>query len=443
MVSDAPEIRYARSGDIEIAYAVVGDGPSDIVFVSGFISHLDLMWEFHPFAARYKRLAEFGRLIQFDKRGTGLSDRTLGFGSVADRMDDIRAVMDAAGSERATLYAVSEGGPLALVFAATYPERVSKLVLYGTFAKMVRTPDYPIGFDASQVESIAAFFHDHWGSGNVMKMFFADAPDEATPLLARYERSACTPKMAHDITLKNFEIDVREILPAINVPTLVVHAAGDPLMPFEGGRYLAEHIPGARLLELEGNVHAPWDGDWLMHPDLRKFLGGDAPVPEPHHDRVLATVLFTDIVKSTERTAAVGDLRWKEILDDHDRVAKREMDRYRGRLIKTTGDGLLATFDGPARAISCAQGIHDAMRNVGVDIRAGVHTGEIELREGDITGLGVVIARRICDTASDGELLASRTVKDLVAGSGIAFVDRGEHQLKGVPDEWQLYSVQP
>ena len=443
MASGAPEVRYARSGDIEIAYSVVGDGPTDLVFVSGFISHLDLIWEFPPFASPFRRLAGIGRLILFDKRGTGLSERNLGFGSVADRMDDIRAVMDAAGSERAALYGVSEGGPLALVFAATYPDRVSKLVLYGTFASLVRTPDYPIGFESVDADAVAAMFRDYWGTGNVIRMFVSDAPDDALPFLARYERSACTPHMADEIIRKNLEIDVRDVLSAIAVPTLVVHAAKDPMIPVEGGRYLAENIAGARFLELEGNAHASWDGNWLMHPDLTKFLRGDgAPISEPDHDRVLATVLFTDIVKSTERTAAVGDQRWKEVLDDHDRVARREMDRFRGRLIKTTGDGLLATFDGPARAIGCAQGIHDAMRHFGVDIRAGVHTGEIELREGDITGLGVVIARRICDTASDGELLTSRTVKDLVAGSGIAFVDRGEHMLKGVPDEWRLYSVQ-
>jgi class 3 adenylate cyclase len=443
MGSETPEVRYARSGDIEIAYSVVGDGPMDLVFVSGFISHLDLIWEIPAFAARHRHLAEFGRLICFDKRGTGLSDRTLGFGSVADRMDDIRAVMDAAGSQRAALYAVSEGGPLALVFAATYPDRVSKLALYGTFARALRAPDYPIGFEPDAVESIASIFHDNWGTGKVMKMFWSDAPDDAIPLLARYERSACTPQMADEIVRKNLEIDVRDVLPAINVPTMVVHTARDPLIPVEGARYMAEHIAGARYLELEGDVHAPWDWEWQMHPDLRQFLRGDAAVSEPGHDRVLATVLFTDIVKSTERAAAMGDRRWKEILDDHDRIARREMGRYRGRLIKTTGDGLLATFDGPARAIGCAQGIYEAMRHVGVDIRAGVHTGEIELREDDITGLGVVIARRICDSASDGELLASRTVKDLVAGSGISFSDRGDHQLKGVPDDWRLYAVQP
>jgi len=439
-VTDISEVKYARSADgIDIAYQTVGSGPVDIVHVSGFISNLDMIWDIPPIAVRYQRFADMGRLIAFDKRGTGLSDRTLGFGSVADRMDDIRAVVDAAGVERAVIYAISEGGPLALLFAATYPDRVSKLVLYGTFARILSAPDYPEGRDPDETHALIDMVGDIWGTGQAMRMFIPDAPEEAAPALARYERTSCTPKMAVEILRKNVEMDVREILPTISVPTLVVHANGDPIVPIACGRYLAAHIPGARIVELEGVIHGTWNMAEQLTAEIPTFIVGDTR--EPDVDRLLATVLFTDIVSSTERAAVVGDQAWRRLLDDHDRVARQEMDRFRGRLVNTTGDGLLATFDGPARAIGCAQAIHNGVRPLGIDIRAGLHTGEIELRGNDITGMGVVIARRICDLAAQGELLASRTVKDLVTGSGIAFAERGAHQLKGVPDDWQLYAV--
>jgi len=435
------EVRYARSGDgIDIAYQIIGNGPTDFVFASGFISHLDLIWEVPPIAARYAKLAELGRGIVFDKRGTGLSDRTLGFGSVADRMDDIRAVMDAAGVQQAALFGVSEGGPLALTFAATYPDRVTKLALRGTFARVMWAPDYTIGADAEQTEELLQTVAKNWGTGRALRWIMSDAPDDAVAILARYERSACTPQMAEEILRRNSEIDVRDVLHAINVPTLVMHNTGDPVANVKWGRYLAEHIPGARYIEAESDVHASWTSPGDFPFELHEFLTGEAQSPDL--DRMLATVLFTDIVSSTERTAKLGDQAWREVLDNHDRVARSEVDRFRGRLVNTTGDGVLATFDGPARAIGCAQAIGKGVRQLGVAVRAGLHTGEIELRGKDITGLGVVISRRICDLAGEGELLTSRTVKELVTGSGFTFADRGSHALKGVPDDWQLFAVE-
>lgn len=437
-------VRYARSGDIDIAYEVIGEGQMDLVFVSGFISHLDLNWEF-PWFNRLFLMDGFARVVAFDKRGTGLSDRSLGFGSIAERTDDIRAVMDAAGIERAALWGVSEGGPLSLLFAATYPDRVSHLLIYGSGARFTWAPDYPIGFQPDQAELILEFMRENWGTGRVYGMFVQHPPDPelATRMLARFERNACTPQMVAEIMRSNGEIDIRSILPTISVPTLVLHNARDPLVSVQHGRYLAEHIPGARYIEGNGDFHGSWrEEDMLwVRTAIAEFLG--RPQNEPTTlNRVLATVLFTDIVHSTERTAALGDYEWRGVMDRHDRIARGEVERFRGRLVNTTGDGLLATFDSPARGLQCAEAIQKGIGSLGIDIRAGLHTGEVELRGSDITGLGVVIARRICDLAGDGELLTSRTVKDLVTGSGINFAGRGNHSLKGVPDEWQLYAVE-
>jgi pimeloyl-ACP methyl ester carboxylesterase len=433
------DIRYARcAGGIDIAYKVMGDGPIDIVFVPGFVSHLDLLDDVPFYCRPVDDMARFARVVMFDKRGTGLSDRSLGFGSLADRMDDIRAVMDAAGIERAALFGISEGGPLAILFAATYPDRVTKLCLYGTFARIAYDSDYQIGVSPEIVELALTGLVEGWGTGKGLSVVVQNIPPEAMPIIARYERNACTPKMVAEIMRANFAIDVRSVLPTITVPTLVLHTRGDPLVPVEAGRWLAEHIPSAEFVEYEGEFHGDWNTKGLF-PEAVSFLAGEAP--QSASDRMLATVLFTDIVSSTETDVRVGDRRWRELLDQHDNVAKRRIARHRGRLVKTTGDGLLATFDGPARAITCAQEIALGAKPLGLDIRAGLHTGEVELRGDDITGLGVVIARRVCDLAATDELLASRTVKDLVIGSGIAFVDRGLHTLKGVPDDWQLYAV--
>lgn len=432
------EIRYARSGDIDIAYRVTGEGPVDLVFVPGFVSHLDLIGDVPFYGRLADELATFSRLVMFDKRGTGLSDRSLGFGSTADRMDDIRAVADAAGLDRFALFGVSEGGPLAMLFAATYPDRVTKLAMFGTFARCLSAPDYPVGLPEELGEQLVTYMRDNWGSGKVLSLVIQNIPESAVPIVAHYERNACTPKMVEEIMRSNIAIDIREILPTISAPTLVIHNTGDPLVPVALGRYLAENIPNAIFMEQPLNYHGTWNYEG-MDPAFVEFITDEHPAPS--FDRMLATVLFTDIVSSTELDVKLGDRRWRDTLDRHDDLARTRIDRFHGRLVKTTGDGLLATFDGPARAIGCAQEIAKATRPLGLEIRAGVHTGEIELRGEDITGLGVVIARRVCDLASNGELLASRTVKDLVTGSGIAFTERGTHALKGVPDDWQLYAV--
>jgi class 3 adenylate cyclase len=433
------DIRYARcAGGIDIAYKVMGDGPIDVVFVPGFVSHLDLLDDVPFYCNPVDDMARFARVVMFDKRGTGLSDRSLGFGSLADRMDDIRAVMDAAGVERAALFGISEGGPLAILFAATYPDRVTKLCLYGTFARVAYDSDYQIGLPPEAREAGADYMSENWGTGKGLNMIVQNIPPEAMPIIARYERNATTPKMVAEIMRSNFAIDVRSVLPAITVPTLVLHALGDPLVPIAVGRWLAAHIPSAEFVEVHGAFHGDWNTKGLF-PEAASFLAGEAP--QSATDRMLATVLFTDIVSSTETDVRVGDHRWRELLDRHDDVAKRRIARHRGRLVKTTGDGVLATFDGPARAITCAQEIALGAKPLGLDIRAGLHTGEVELRGDDITGLGVVIARRVCDLAASDEVLASRTVRDLVIGSGITFADRGVHTLKGVPDDWQLYAV--
>jgi pimeloyl-ACP methyl ester carboxylesterase len=433
------DIRYARSvGDIDIAYKVLGDGPVDIVFVSGFVSHLDLLDDVPFYGRLADELARIGRVVLFDKRGTGLSDRSLGFGSIADRMDDIRAVMDAVGLERALLFGVSEGGPLSLLFAATYPERVTKLAVFGTFARALQDTDYPIGLVPEAADQIVEFMSTAWGTGNVIGMVVQNIPPDALPIVAKYERNACTPQMVKEIMRSNVSIDVREVLPAITVPTLVLHNTGDPLVPVELGRWLAEHIPNAQFIEQDVACHGDWNFGGI-DPAVGSFFTGETPALSI--DRLLSTVLFTDIVESTATDARMGDRRWRELLDRHDEISKARIARYQGRLVKTTGDGMLATFDGPARAISCAKDIVDATRPLGIALRAGLHTGEIELRGDDITGLGVVIARRVCDLAATDEVLASRTVKDLVTGSGITFADRGTHTLKGVPDDWQLYAV--
>lgn len=444
-MTNISEVRYARSRDgIDIAYQVVGDGPVDLVFVSGFVSHLDLNWE-HSFYNWPPHFDGVARVIMFDKRGTGLSDRSLGFGSLADRTDDLRAVIDATGSHRVAIWGVSEGGPMALLFAATYPERVSALIIGASMVCGPLAPDsafYPPSFDP---ERAIRWMERHWGTGAVMSLIVQHAPDPewAARTLARFERNACTPQMVGEIMRRNFEIDIRTLLSAVSVPTLILHNAHDPLVPVAHGRFFAERISGARYIEGDGDFHASWLPDemkWFTDA-VCEFLGG-AP-KRVDSDRILATVLFTDIVSSTEHDMKLGDRAWRTLLDDHDRVARAEIDRHNGRLIKTTGDGLLATFDGPARAIRCAQNLREAVARFGIGVRAGLHTGEIELRGDDVAGMGVVIARRVCDLANTGEVLTSRTVKDLVTGSGIDFFDRGPHALKGVPDDWELYAVAP
>ena len=442
---DVPETRYAKSGDVNIAYQVVGDGPFDLIHVPPFVSNLELQWE-DPAERRYfERLASFSRLIMFDKRGTGLSDR-VAIATLEERMDDLRAVMDAAGSQRAAVYGGSEGGALAILFAATYPERVSALVLYGAYPRMAWAPDYPDGVPDELWAQEMPNFEQSWGRvREAGLLLYTLAPDRAEDpgfrrAHARWERLSASPGAAVAVLKMIHEIDVRHLLPTIRVPTLVVYRTADAGHA-AGSRYLGAHIPGAKVVELEGNEYFPHLGDQdAILDEVEEFFTGVRPVHVP--DRALATVLFTDIVSSTQRAAALGDDEWTRMLDHHDALAAREVERHRGRRIKTTGDGMLATFDGPVRAVRCAQAICEGVRPLGIEVRAGLHTGEIELRDADIGGIAVHIGQRVSSLAGPGEVLVSSTVKDLVAGSGIAFADRGSHVLKGVPDEWRVFAAE-
>jgi pimeloyl-ACP methyl ester carboxylesterase len=441
---EIPEIRYARSvGDIDIAYSEFGrqDGPR-LVWVSGFISHLEMNWGAAPYSNLIGPLSEACRVIAFDKRGTGLSSRDLGFGSLADRADDIRAVMDACDWPNAHLFGMSEGGPLAVLFAATHPERVSSFSLYGTGARFSQAPDYPLGADPASGELFVAALEEKWGTGAAMGApFVAHAEEGPISEIARFERNACTPKMAGEIMRRNLEIDVRSLLPAVRVPTLVVHAVGDPLVPVELGRFLAERIDGARYVELPLAIHASThaeDYDQLLDAVIDHVHGKRERVAA---ERTLATVLFTDIIDSTQTASRVGDQQWRRLLDRHDTESRRCVDRFGGRFVKHTGDGMLATFDGPARGVQCAQLLSDTLAPLGLPIRAGLHTGEVEQRGDDVGGIAVHIGARVASLAGAGEVFVSRTVRDLVVGSDLHFEDRGTHELKGVPDSWQLYAA--
>jgi len=431
-----PDTRYARSGDLRIAYQVVGQGPIDLVFVPGFISNLDLAWEDPVLAEFLKRLAGFSRLILFDKRGTGLSDRIGDLPSLEVRMDDVRAVMDAVSSERAALFGISEGGAMSMLFAATYPERTRALALYATYAHY---PTWVVPND--RLEATIARMDALWGTGELASVF---SPTRALDpqfkrWWARFERLGGSPSVAINITRMNSEIDIRQILPSIRVPTLVMHRTGDARVNVEASRYLAQHIQDARYVELPGADHLLWGGDAARIADeIEEFLTGARSEIEP--DRVLATVLFTDIVDSTKRANDLGDHAWGALLERHDALVRREVARFRGREIKTTGDGFLATFDGPARAVRCGEAIIEVLRPLGLDVRIGAHTGEVEIRDDDIGGIAVHIAARVMGLAGPGEVLVTGTVRDLVAGSSLAFADRGHHALKGLPEEVRLFS---
>jgi class 3 adenylate cyclase len=442
---EIPEIRYAKSGDLYIAYQVLGSGPLDLVVAPAFMSHVEQNWEWPARARMWHRVASFSRLIIFDRRGTGLSDRVSALASFDEMMDDIRAVMDAAGSERAALFGTAEGGPMCALFAATYPDRTSALVLYGTYAKGTESADYPWAPTEEHHRVVIETYDRKWGRKpvGVGKMAPSLYEDEAfRQWIVRAQRYAVSPGGAIAWYRMTTEIDIRHVLPAIRVPTLVCHVAGDRLFDVRGARYMAERIPGANYVELAGQDSlfgaVPGKSDALVD-EIEEFLTGHRGAPEI--DRVLATVLFTDMVSSTERASELGDRRWRDVLDSHDSISRREVERFRGRLVNTTGDGVLATFDGPARAISCARAIGDEVVKLGVEIRAGLHTGEVELRGEDVGGIAVNLAARVMGKAGPGEVLASSTVKDLVVGSGIEFEDRGSHELKGVPGEWRLYAV--
>jgi pimeloyl-ACP methyl ester carboxylesterase len=440
-----PETRYAKSGDVNIAYQVVGEGPLDLVLVHGWVQSFDPGWEIEPIRRFYERLASFSRLILFDKRGTGLSDRVPidDLPTLETRMDDMRAVLDVVGAERAAVLGHSEGGAMCALFAATYPERAQALVMVGSSARTRWAPDYPLGATDDEIDELERLILDDWGAGAVRTLLQQLAPsiaddEELVQAHTRAALRAASPAAAAALTRMSAMIDIRQLLPAIRVPTMVLYRADEVLAA--ASRYLGERIPGARVVELPGVDHMPWLGDQAVVLDeIEEFLTGVRP--HPALDRVLATVLFTDIVGSTELVADLGDRRWRDVLEQHNAIVRRELERFRGRELNTAGDGFLATFDGPARAVACAVSIRDAAKAVGLQIRFGLHTGELELAGSDIRGIAVHTGARVAAKAGPGEVLTSSTVRDLVAGSGLEFEDRGSHELKGVPGEWHLYAV--
>ncbi len=439
-----PETKYARSGDVNIAYQVVGSGALDLVYVMGWVTNLDHFWEEPSYARFLNRLASFSRLILFDKRGTGLSDRVQEsqLPTLEQRMDDVRAVMDAVGSERAALFGVSEGGPMSALFTATYPERTVALVMYGSYAKRIWAPDYPWAPTPEERQKFYDVIAQGWGGVvDLATLAPTAAYDERfKQWWAAYLRRSASPGAALALARMNTQADIRHVLPAIRVPTLIIHRTGDLDHNVGGSRYMAQQIRGAKYIELSGVDHLPWVGDQdSILDEVEEFLTGVRRGPEP--DRVLATVLFTDIVGSTEQATAVGDRRWRDLLEGYHAIVRKEIDRFRGREIDTAGDGVFAAFDGPARAIRCACAVHDAVRHLGIQIRAGLHTGEVEIMGDNVGGIAVHIGARVASQAGAGEVLVSSTVKDLVAGSGIEFEDRGIQSLKGVPGEWRLFAA--
>ena len=437
-MTQLPPIRYAKTGEIDIAYRVLGSGPLDLVFVPGLISNLEIEWEDHVKAPLYRRLATFARLITFDKRGMGLSDRSVGAPTLEERMDDVRAVMDAVGSERAALIGASEGGQMTMLFAATYPERTAALVLFGTLAGARPAEGFPHG-NESVITELYRILDDGWGTGASAKVFAQSLQDHPgfRELLGRIERASGSPRTIRKIVDGLASSDVRAALPTISAPTLVVHATDDLAVPIDNGRWLADHIDGARFVEIPGE-HVVFDAD-RFGDEVESFLTGRRPATT--YDRVLSTVLFSDIVGSTEKASSLGDRQWRQLLDQHDLVMRREIENSGGRYVKSTGDGVLATFDGPARGVGCGRRLHDALEPLGIDVRVGLHSGEIEIRGDDIGGIAVHIGARVSAQAGSGQVLVSRTVTDLVAGSGLEFEDQGEYALKGLPGTWQLYAV--
>lgn len=441
-----PETRYTKAPDgVSIAYQVVGEGPRDLVWVPGWVSHLEAAWEEPTLARFFERLASFSRLILFDKRGTGMSDRVAlsELPTLETRMTDVLSVCEAVGSNHAALFGVSEGAPMCALFAATYPARTTAVILFGGYAKRLEKPDYPIGGSLSERDALLKEMVDGWGGpvGLERRAPSKVGDERFRANWARYLRLGASPAAVLALSKMNNEIDVRPVLGSIRVPTLVLHRTGDLTISLEAGRYLASRIPGATLVELPGDDHLPYIGDSdRVIEEIEEFLTG---VRHPADDkRVLATVLFTDIVGSTQRAAEMGDSAWADLLQAHHRVVREQLARYGGREVNTAGDGFLATFDGPARGVRCALSAATAVRPLGLEIRAGLHTGEIELGGDDIRGLAVHIAARIAALAGPGEVLVSRTVRDLVVGSGLAFQDRGATALKGIPDEWQLYALE-
>ncbi len=439
---EAP-VRYAKSGDVHLAYRIFGDGPRDIVLIPGTLSHAEMTWEMPANEHLLKRLTAFARVIVFDKRGQGLSDRVFAAGdyTLEERIGDIKAVMDAAGCERANIYGWSEGGPASLMFSATYPERTSSLVLFGTFASI---KDPPWSQPPEEMEQMLLSWGTRWGEGILLERNAPSAwgNEAARQMVGRWERATASPGSIVALMRTNYALDVRHVLPAIRVPTLVLHRVGDSLVPVECGRFLAQNIPGAKFVGMPGTDHSIGDNETqdFVADQIEEFITGERHTHEP--DRVLATVMFTDIVGSTQRASDIGDSRWRELLGNWYTMMRKELTAFRGREVDTAGDGLLATFDGPARAIRCASSIRERVHALGLQVRTGLHTGECELVGDGVVGIAVHIGARVASVAGPDEVLVSSTVKDLVAGSGLKFGDRGAHALKGIPDEWRLFAVQ-
>jgi pimeloyl-ACP methyl ester carboxylesterase len=437
-----PETRYAKSGDLNIAYQVIGEGPFDLIYVPGWISNVELMWEEPAHAHVLERLLRFSRLILFDKRGTGLSDPVSldRLPTLEERMDDVRAVLDAVGSQRTAVFGFSEGGLMSVLFAATYPERVTALVLYGIFAKRIWSEDYPWAPTPEARRREIDALERNWAETMDLDQLAPSESEAFKRRLATYFRRSASPGAAVALMRMNTELDVRNVLPSIQVPTLVLHRRDDRDAKVEEGRWIAGRIPGAKYVELAGDAHTLWAGDTdALVDEIEEFLTGVRRGPEP--DRVLATVLFTDIVGSTDHATRLGDRRWRGLLDEHHGRVRRELERYRGLEVDTAGDGFFASFDGPARAIRAACAIRDSVAPLEIEIRAGLHTGECEVLQDKIAGIAVNTGARVAGEAGPGEVLVSSTVRDLVAGSGIQFEDRGVFELKGVPGEWRLYAV--
>ena len=440
------ETRYAKHGDVHIAYQVIGNGPMDVVVMPNWATNVEAIWDDPAQAQLIDGVSAFGRVLLFDKRGIGLSDPVPlpHLPTLEEWLDDLLCVMDAADSKRAALVAADVAGFIALLAASTFPERTSALILVNSAARVRRAADYPAGLPDHLVDPFLQSVDSRWGSGQASVALTAPkrADDPAyVARAARYERLTASPATMRAMTAMLLDVDLRPVLPTISCPTLVIHRSGDRYMRVDHGRYLAEHIPGATLRELPGDDHWVAEGDLdALLAEIEGFLTGIRRGPDAH--RVLATVLFTDIVGSTERLSDIGDRRWRQLLDRHDAIIGRLVERFRGRRVNTTGDGALVTFDGPARAVRCAVAIRDAVGGLGLRVRVGVHAGEVELRGSDLAGLAVHVAQRISTLAQADEVLASRTVVDLVAGSGIRFVDRGDHELKGIPDPWRLFAVE-
>jgi pimeloyl-ACP methyl ester carboxylesterase len=434
------ETHYAKSGDLNIAYQLFGDGEHRIVYIPGWASNVEHLWSFPQYAEFGSKLARFARVVVLDRRGTGLSDPVSDPPTIEERMDDVRAVMDAAGWESANIWGVSEGGPMAIVFAATYPARMQSLLLYGTFARLVRDASYPAGIPAAAFDAWLSTIAPLWGKGEMSKVFTPSRVGDAefVRAMGKLERMAMSPGTAHKLFRNLGETDVRDVLPSVRVPTLVTHRAGDRAIVVGHARYLAEHIAGARYVELPGDEHVPFmdDQDTLLD-EVREFLTGERPAPEA--DRVLTTILFCDIADSTGRAAALGDHAWSALLARFYAIADERLRAQRGRKLDTAGDGLFAAFDGPARAVRCGLALCAAMAALGVRVRVGVHTGECEVLGEKYSGIAVHVGARVAAVAEPGQVVVSSTVKDLVVGSGIVFEALGERELKGVPERWRIY----